>query len=82
MKDLDQQAFESRMRKMGEAFKGLANDRERLDAVVGMLGILKERMKDQDGLLDDWMAQAHASAKGCLMLYRDPAAKPKSKKKA
>lgn len=77
MKDLDRQAFESRMRTLGAAFKGLANDRERLDAVVGMLGILKERMNDQDGLFEDWMAQTHASAKGCLMLYRE---KPKKKK--
>jgi len=73
MKKLDQQAFEARMIKLGEAFRGLANDRERLDAVVGLLSVLKDRLKGQDGLFEDWMAQAHASAKGCLMLYREPA---------
>lgn len=51
------------------AFKDLPNDLERLDALFGLTGIMKKELAGRDPLLDEWMEQAHATLKACVMIF-------------
>jgi hypothetical protein len=52
---------------LGMAFRSLPSDRDRLDILAALTGIMKSRFRDDD-LLEDWLAQAESCLKSSVMI--------------
>jgi hypothetical protein len=69
----EQEKHKKLVQTMAQAFRDLPNDRARMDIVVAMVTMLRDKVaKDPkaDGLLSEWMEQAVGTLKAALMLWR------------
>lgn len=68
-KELEEKLYREALGRLAQGFKDLPSDLERLDAIAGLLAIMQKRVEGHDGLLDEWMAQAHGTVKACVMMF-------------
>jgi hypothetical protein len=80
-KDQEDKLHREAIARLAQAFKDLPDEYSRLDALNALTGIMKGRVAGTDGLLDEWMEQAHGTLKACVMLFGGQlASKPAEKK--
>lgn len=80
-KELEEKLHRDAIARLAQAFKDLPNDLERLDAVAGLAGIMKKQLAGRDGLLDEWMEQAHGTLKASVMIFGAKMVAPKKEGK-
>jgi hypothetical protein len=67
----EQEKHKKLVQTMAQAFRDLPSDRARLDIVVAMVTVLRDKAaKGKDDLLTEWMEQATGTLKAALMLWR------------
>jgi len=74
---MDEDQKRNIVKDLGVAFRSLPSDRDRLDILAALTGIMKSRFRDDD-LLEDWLSQAESCLKSSVMLV-DTKAASKSK---